>query len=350
MHVSRRSPRFLSLTRLHGYPVIGECGEATLRSTKTQTVAFEHYAHVMRGDVLSAAVTSAAYKPSGLGGRRCELVCVWTHYPSYVYSRFLERHVLPLVAFTKNITLIVWAPLLPMHFSFFTPLFGHLGLNGSSRRFKPLVFKRRFGFFTLMMLLRRGAALTDSRRMVSVSWPPPPGRTTPLRRPRDALGGMKSGAASPHSASPYPSLSDMSMRRRGSTRRKKRDDEDEDEEEESDSNEVGSDKVWLGWESVPFTGGAGSVRQRLGGKLITRVLVCCGRIFSSSAAADRSWFQAESPSCSRSVPAPRNRLKSKHRTHGQEPLGWTGALRRITRNKSPPLPVLLVLEAGRTCG
>lgn len=66
--------------------------------------------------------------------------------------------------------------------------------------------------FTLMILLRRGAAFTDSRRIVSVSWPPP-GRMTPLRRPRDALGGMHSGAPSLHSPSPYPSRSDMSMRR-----------------------------------------------------------------------------------------------------------------------------------------
>lgn len=43
--------------------------------------------------------------------------------------------------------------------------------------------------FTLMMLLRRGAAFTDSWRKVSVSWPAA-GRMTPLRRPRDALGGM----------------------------------------------------------------------------------------------------------------------------------------------------------------
>lgn len=62
--------------------------------------------------------------------------------------------------------------------------------------------------FTLMMLLRRGAAFTDSRRKVSVSWPPA-GRMTPLRRPRDALGGMESGAASPHSPSADASRSDM---------------------------------------------------------------------------------------------------------------------------------------------
>ncbi|KAM7407017.1 hypothetical protein PAMA_002975 [Pampus argenteus] len=36
---------------------------------------------------------------------------------------------------------------------------------------------------------------------------------TPLRRPRDTLGGMQSGAPSLHSPSPYPSRSDMSMRR-----------------------------------------------------------------------------------------------------------------------------------------
>lgn len=65
-----------------------------------------------------------------------------------------------------------------------------------------------------MMLLRRGAAFTDSSRMVSESWPPPPpppGRMTPLRRPRDTLGGMKSGAPSPYSPSPHPSRSDMSV-------------------------------------------------------------------------------------------------------------------------------------------
>lgn len=45
-----------------------------------------------------------------------------------------------------------------------------------------------------------------------MSWPPP-GRMTPLRRPRDALGGMHSGAPSLHSPSPHPSRSDMSMRR-----------------------------------------------------------------------------------------------------------------------------------------
>lgn len=67
--------------------------------------------------------------------------------------------------------------------------------------------------FTLMILLRRGAAFTESRRTVSVSWPPP-GRMTPLRRPRDALGGMQSGAPSLHSPSPYPSRSDMSTRSR----------------------------------------------------------------------------------------------------------------------------------------
>lgn len=71
----------------------------------------------------------------------------------------------------------------------------------------------QFFFFTLMMLLRRGAAFTDSRRMVSVSWPPT-GRMTPLRRPRDALGGTKSGAPSLQSPSPHPSRSDMSTRRR----------------------------------------------------------------------------------------------------------------------------------------
>lgn len=62
--------------------------------------------------------------------------------------------------------------------------------------------------FTLMMLLRRGAAFTDSRRKVSVSWAAA-GTMTPLRRPRDALGGMKSGAASLHSPSAHASRSDM---------------------------------------------------------------------------------------------------------------------------------------------
>lgn len=67
------------------------------------------------------------------------------------------------------------------------------------------------GLLTLMMLLRRGAAFTESSRTASVSWPPP-GRMTPLRRPRDTLGGMKSGAPSPLSPSPFPSRSDMSAR------------------------------------------------------------------------------------------------------------------------------------------
>lgn len=115
---------------------------------------------------------------------------------------------------------------------YFTSLFGHLDQNGSSTlvifplhsyiplrggSHRPNGTTPGWDFFTLMMLLRRGAAFTESRRMVSVSWPPP-GRMTPLRRPRDALGGMQSGAPSLHSPSPYPSRSDMSTRKEGSIR------------------------------------------------------------------------------------------------------------------------------------
>lgn len=67
--------------------------------------------------------------------------------------------------------------------------------------------------FTLIILLRRGAAFTISIRTASESWLPPE-RMTPLRRLRDTLGWMQSGVSSWLSPSSYPSGSAMLIRNR----------------------------------------------------------------------------------------------------------------------------------------
>lgn len=65
---------------------------------------------------------------------------------------------------------------------------------------KLLTTYRCVSAITLMMLLLLGAAFTDSRRAVSSR--STSGTLSPLRRPdRIALGGMKSGAPSPHTPS-----------------------------------------------------------------------------------------------------------------------------------------------------
>lgn len=200
---------------------------------------------------------------------------------------------------------------------------------------------------TLMMLLRRGAAFTDSRRTVSESWPPP-GRMTPLRRPRDVLGGMQSGAPSP---SPYPSRSDMSTRRR--TWFWKHQQREINELVGSDSN-----KVSLGSVLMPFKG--------------ERVLAFLGhQPLSSSVTLEKtnqpnfvnyeqtvivteltsgSECELVSSVHLRSTEGLTVEIRASHA--GRLPSVWTwmrtGLVRSPdARNKSSPLPVSLVLEAGK---
>lgn len=123
-----------------------------------------------------------------LGGRRCK-----TFTPVFDPNQDRTEQTLP--NFDNN-TMLCWQ-LLPILF-FLTKCVQH-------RQFgRQLQTKSGCEFCTFMMLLRLGAAFTASNRMVSESGPPPPtpGRMTPLRRPRDTLGGMQSAGPS---VSPYPS-------------------------------------------------------------------------------------------------------------------------------------------------
>lgn len=173
---------------------------------------------------------------------------------------------------------------------------------------------------TLMMLLRRGAAFTDSRRTVSESWPPP-GRMTPLRRPRDVLGGMQSGAPSP---SPYPSRSDMSTRRRtrfGNTSRGRL----------MNSSDLTRIKFhlavcWCHLKENGFLLSSGISRSAVLShwrKLISPISLIMNRLSSSP-----SWLQAVSVSWSlqsTSAPLKGSRWKSEHHTQAgclQCGLGW----------------------------